>query len=340
LQIRLTTCQANNAKHATSFLPRKEDIMRILVTGARGKVGAATIHRLLRSDHEVTAVDIAPPVYERTREVRYLQADLADAGHTAAVVPGHDAVVHAAAIASPVKNPPHVIFQNNVTATYNVIEAAERAGVSRVVHLSSETVPGFCYPTRPCHADFAPIDESHRVAPQDSYALSKSVGEALMDAAVARRDMIGLSIRPTWVQWEGNIERNLGPVVRARGEDKSASFWSYVIVYDLADLLALAVTADLPPGHQVLYAAAADTANGLPLHDLVRRHFGDRVELRPVPRPDASGISCAKAVRLLGWKPTRSWRDWLDDDGYLRPEVQELLIAGRTGLQQAMGAIS
>jgi UDP-glucose 4-epimerase len=44
--------------------------MRILVTGARGKVGAATIHRLLRSDHQITAVDIAPPVYERARGSR------------------------------------------------------------------------------------------------------------------------------------------------------------------------------------------------------------------------------------------------------------------------------
>jgi UDP-glucose 4-epimerase len=161
-----------------------------------------------------------------------------------------------------------------------------------------------------------------------------------MDAAVARRDMIGLSIRSTWVQWEGNIERNLGPVVRARGDDRSASFWSYIIVYDLADLLALAVTVDLSPGHEVLYAAAPNNANGLPLHDLVRRHFGGLVELRPVTRPDASGISCAKAVRLLGWKPTRSWHDWLDDDGYLRAEVQELVKAGRTGLQLALRAIS
>ena len=55
--------------------------------------------------------------------------------------------------------------------------------------------------------------------------------------------------------------------------------------------------------------------------------------------PDASGISCVKAVRLLGWKPTRSWRDWLDD-GHLRAEVQELLLAARTGLQQALRAIS
>jgi UDP-glucose 4-epimerase len=313
--------------------------MRILVTGARGKVGAATIHRLLRSGHDVTAVDIAPPVYERAREVRYVQADLSDAGHAAAVVPGHDAVVHAAAIASPAKNPPHVIFQNNVMSTYNTVEAAERAGVARFVHVSSETVPGFSYPTRYFHADYAPIDEQHRVAPQDSYALSKWTGEMLMDAAVARSAMAGVSVRPSWVQWEGNVERNLGPIVRARGTDKSSSFWSYVVVYDLADLLALAATADLS-GHEVLYAAAADNANGLPLHDLVGRHFGDEVELRSVPRADASGISCAKAVRLLGWKPKRSWRDWVDDDGYLLPEVRGFLDAGLTGVQQGWQSLS
>ncbi|NMH96966.1 NAD-dependent epimerase/dehydratase family protein [Pseudonocardia acidicola] len=313
--------------------------MRILVTGARGKVGAATIHHLLRSGHELTAVDSAPPVYERAREVRYIQADLTDAGHAAAVVPGHDAVVHAAAIASPVKNPPHVIFQNNVMAAYNTLEAAERSGVRRFVHLSSETVPGFSYPTRYFHADYAPVDEEHRVAPQDSYGLSKWVGETLMDAAVARSDMAGVSIRPTWIQWEGNIERNVGPIVRARGADTSASFWSYVSVYDVADLIGLAATADLP-GHEVLYAAAADNANGMPLHELVRRHFGDEVELRPVPRADASGISCAKAVRLLGWKPSRSWRDMLDSDGYLLPEIQDLLDAGRTGVQLGWAAIS
>jgi nucleoside-diphosphate-sugar epimerase len=310
-----------------------------LVTGARGKVGAAVVHHLLRSCHDVTAVDILTPVYERAREVRYVQADMSDASHAAAVMPGHDAVIHAAAIPNPVRNPPHVIFHNNVMATYNAIEAAERAGVARFVHVSSETVPGFSYPTRYFHADYAPIDEGHRVAPQDSYALSKSVGEALMDAAVARSDMTGVSVRPTWIQWEGNIERNVGPIVRARGADKSASFWSYVAVYDVADLLVLAATGNLT-GHEVLYAAAADNANGLPLRDLIQRHFGNAVEMRVVPREDASGISCAKAVRLLGWKPSRSWRDWLDLDGYLLPEVEERVAAGQTGVQRGLQAIS
>jgi hypothetical protein len=59
-----------------------------------------------------------------------------------------------------------------------------------------------------------------------------------------------------------------------------------------------------------------------------------------VPREDASGISCAKAVRLLGWKPSRSWRDWLDLDGYLLPEVEERVAAGQTGVQRGLQAIS
>ena len=313
--------------------------MRVLVTGARGKVGAAAIHRLLEAGHEVTAVDRAPAVYERARQVLYMEADLADAGHAAAVVPGHDAVIHTAAMSSPVHNPPHVIFENNLMATYNTLEAAERSGVRRFVYLSSETVPGFSYPRRYFHADYAPIDEDHPIRPQDPYGLSKFFGELLMDAASQRSEITCVSVRPTWIQWEGNIERNVGPMIRANGSDPSASFWSYVCVYDIADLLLLAVTQPLE-GHEVLYAAASDNAAGAPLHELVRRHFGDAVKLLPVNRPDASGISCAKADRLLGWRPTRTWRDFLDADGRLLPEPRNRLEAGVTGVQLGRAATS
>ncbi|MBB5802110.1 nucleoside-diphosphate-sugar epimerase [Saccharothrix ecbatanensis] len=312
--------------------------MRVLVTGAHGKLGAATVEKLVRSGHEVTGVDLAPPVHDRSLDAAYFQADLADAGQVAAIVPGHDAVVHAAAVPSPKHHPSQVIFQNNVMSTYHLVEAAERAGARRFVFISSETVPGFSFPKRYFHADYAPIDEEHRVRPQDPYALSKRVGEELMDAVTARSDLTAVSIRPTWIQWEGNIERNIGPVVRARGSDTSASFWSYVVVYDVADLIEAAATADTP-GHEVVYAAAADNVANLPLHDLVRRHFGDEVELRPVARVDASGISCAKAARLFGWKPVRHRRDWLDDDGHLLPEVRERLDREDTGVHRGLRAI-
>ncbi|HKE77664.1 MAG TPA: NAD(P)-dependent oxidoreductase [Solirubrobacteraceae bacterium] len=293
--------------------------MRILVTGASGKVGRAAVDAVLEAGHDVTASDLGAPVFEREErgQAAYVQADLTDAGQAFAVVRGHDAVIHAAAIPAPTANPAHVVFHNNIMSTFNAIEAAVRWGVGRFVNVSSETVPGFFFPERPFLPDYVPVDEEHPVRPQDPYALSKSFGEQLMDAAVRRSDIRCISIRPSWVQWEGNIERNLGPFVRGEDESPSPGFWGYTDVYDLADALRLAAESDLS-GHEVFYVAQDDNSAGRPLVELVERFYGDKVTLRDLPRPDASGITCAKAKRMLGWRPTRTWRDYLDDDGRLR----------------------
>jgi UDP-glucose 4-epimerase len=226
-------------------------------------------------------------------------------------------VIHAAAIPEPTRNPAHVVFHNNLMSTFNALEAAVRWEVPRFVNVSSETAPGWFFAERPFLPDYLPVDEEHPLRPQDPYATSKVFGEQLMDAAVRRSDIRCISVRPSWVQWEGNIEHNLGPVVSGGGDEPSAGFWSYVDVYDLAEMLRLAAESDLP-GHEVFYAAQPDNSAGLPLADLVRRHHGDAIELREVDRPDAAGISTAKAQRMLAWKPTRSWRDYLDETGATR----------------------
>jgi UDP-glucose 4-epimerase len=306
--------------------------VKILVTGSRGKVGAATVAALADAGHEVTACDLGAPTHERDGLVAYLQADVSDAGSADAVVHGQDAVIHAAAIPDPVHHPPHVVFQNNLMGVFNAVEACVRLGVRRLVNVSSETVPGFIFPARPFTADYAPVDEDHPIRPQDPYALAKHFGEQLMDAGARRADLTGVSVRPTWVQWEGNYEQNLGPIVRDPDEP-SASFWSYVDVDDLADLLVRAATT-ATAGHEVLYAAAGDNATGESLEAMVRRHHGDAVELRPHERPDASGISTARATALLGWTPRRSWRDVLDAGGRLLPAPAARLARGETRVQR------
>jgi nucleoside-diphosphate-sugar epimerase len=292
--------------------------MRVVVTGAQGKVGRHTAAALRDKGHDVLAVDLIRPTYERPEpgDIRYMQADLTDPGAAFAAVRGADAVVHAAAIPEPTQNPPHVVFQTNLMATFNVLEAAVRFGVTRFVNISSETVPGFFFPEREDLPDYAPVDEEHPIRPQDPYALSKHFGEQLMDAAVRRCDIRCISIRPSWVQHEGNYERNLGPQVRD-ASSLSAGLWSYIDVLDLADAIVLAVESDLP-GHEVFYIASPDNAGGHDFAKVLRRYYGDRIELRPIDRVDASGISCAKARRMLGWRPTRSWRDYLDENGRAR----------------------
>lgn len=289
--------------------------MRVLLTGAHGKVGRAASTALLAAGHRVTGVDLAPPVFERDLpgQARYVRADLTDAGAAYAVVRGHDAVVHSAAIPDPLHDVPHEVFGNNLMSTFNVLEAAVRWGVTRFVNISSETVPGFFFPERPLLPAYVPVDEEHPVLPQDPYALAKHFGEQLMDAAVRRSDLRCTTIRPSWVQNADNYARNLGPMLRDRSE-LSASLWSYIDAEDLADAIVLAVETELP-GHEVFYIASPDNVGGRDLAAAVREHYGQAIEVRELSRPDASGISSAKAERLLGYRPTRSWRDHLSETG-------------------------
>ncbi len=201
--------------------------LRVLVTGSAGKVGRAAVAALQKKGHEVRATDLIPPTFERPEDTdpEYIQADLTDAGDAFAVTRGMDAVVHAAALPEPTHNPPHVVFHNNLMGVFNTLEAAIRFGVPRYVNISSETVPGFFFPEREFLPDYVPVDEEHPIRPQDPYATAKFFGELLMDGAITRSDIRCISIRPSWVQHEGNYERNLGPQVRDASV-LSPNFWS------------------------------------------------------------------------------------------------------------------
>lgn len=314
--------------------------MQILVTGALGKVGAATVHELISAGHTVTGCDIAAPVYEGGDfGAHYVQADLTDAGDAFAVVRGADVVVHCAALPEPTRNAPHTVFRNNVMATFNVAEAAVRMGVDRVVHVSSETVTGMAFAERPFHAPAAPIDEGLEGRPQDPYALAKVFGEQLMDAMVARSDVTAVSVRPSWVQWEGNYERSLQPwLTDPLGSEASVSFWSYIDVYDLAHGLRLAAES-ASPGHEAVYIVSADNGAGRPLRELIAHHYGEAVTVGELAREDAGGISYAKAERLFGYRPAHSWRDYLADDGTLLDAPRERLARGETSVQRGRAAL-
>ncbi|MBM7389384.1 nucleoside-diphosphate-sugar epimerase [Clavibacter michiganensis] len=293
--------------------------MKVLVTGSRGKVGRAAVEALVAAGHDVTGVDLVRPVFDAGVVVpgRYVMADLTDQGDAFAVVAGMDAVVHVAAIPQPTGNPAHVVLQTNLMSTFHLIEAAVRFGVPRFVNISSESIVGNFFPERPFLPDYAPVDEEHPLHPQDPYALSKAFGEQLMDAAVRRSDIRVISLRPSTVHNDDNYASNLGKQVRDASV-LTANLWSYIDADDLADAIVLSVASDLP-GHEVFYIAAADNAGGHDFAAELERHYGDAIELRAIERVDSSGISTAKARRLLGWEPKRSWRDHLDADGNALP---------------------
>ena len=318
--------------------------MRILLTGSQGKVGSVTAAHFAAAGHDVVGVDLPRAVYDAPLPGgggfpdTYIQADLEDAGAVFALVARFkpDAIVHVAAIPDPTHNVPHFIFRNNVMTTYNVVEAAQKLGIPRLVNISSEHVPGFfsspgCDPWGSVRdaasgiglPQFAPVDETHPIAPQNPYALSKVFGEQLCDAAVRRAGaaLTVLSIRPSWCQDRRNAERNLGPLIRDRSLSNDG-LWSYICIPDLADAIVLAATKPLPAlagRHEVIYIAAEDNIGGRDFAEAMRAHY-PTVALRELPRRDCSGLNCAKARELLGWSPKYTWRNYLDDTGTLLPE--------------------
>ncbi|MGD9794125.1 MAG: NAD-dependent epimerase/dehydratase family protein [Acidimicrobiia bacterium] len=291
--------------------------MRVLVTGARGKVGRHTAAALRACGHRVHLTDIVPAPYgpQPRGTLPYMRADLTDYGQTVGVITrcSPDVIVHAAGIPAPGSDPAATLFANNTLANFNIVEAVASLGVRRLVYISSETVPGYVTALRPFMPDYFPVDEAHPVRPQEAYALSKAMGEQLCDALVARSDATAVSVRPSWVLAPSDYDLAV-PALQSAPVRPHFNGWAYVDVDDLADLIVLAATADTA-GHEVVYGVQPDNLLGRPFAELVREAYGDTAPpLRPLPDPNCSGISCAKALSMFGWAPKHSWRDRLGGD--------------------------
>ena len=190
--------------------------MKTLVSGSDGRIGQATVKELQDHGYAVTVADIESRGTWNTQLV-----DFTDLGQVIGVMQGHDAVVHLAAIPSPEAHTNEVVFSNNVVSTFNVLEAAAILGVKKVVIASSISALGYAYRHRYFHPLYLPIDEAHPLLSQDSYGLSKMVGETLAEGFLRRTpDMSIVSLRFTLVVDEGErewIRAGFGSSRRHRG---------------------------------------------------------------------------------------------------------------------------
>jgi len=161
--------------------------MRALITGGTGQIGKAATARLLRNGWDVRIVDLASDVEVSGAE--YAPCDILNYDDLLAAMRGCDAVIHLAAIRSPMLAVGRDIFQVNVQGTFNVFEAAAAAGIRRVVQASSINALGAYYNTVEIEPRYFPIDEEHPSFTTDPYSFSKQVVEEI-GAYYWRRDGI------------------------------------------------------------------------------------------------------------------------------------------------------
>ena len=282
--------------------------MRLLVTGGSGRLGRWVVEEL-RGDHDVVVagLDETPPPAAVRPGVRYEQADLTDAEAVARVAEGVEAIVHLAAIPSPIGREPEHVFANNMISTFNVVEAAIRQDARKVIYSSSGSALGFAFRFRDMVPDYMPMDEEHPLRPQDAYGLSKWLGEEILEAATRRTGIRTIVLRPTSVVGpEDYAER----VPRMLDNAAGAGIFAYVDARDFARAVRAALE-DTEIEHDRFFITADDAMSREPLAIAFPRRFpGSEAACAGLTGTEGP-ISCAKAKRVLGYRPRHSWRSEL-----------------------------
>lgn len=280
--------------------------MRILVTGGSGKLGRSVMRRLVEDGHDVLNLDRAG---ERSREL--VVVDLTDYGQVVDVVlglddrhpGGVDAVVHLGAIPAPGILPDAATFRNNMLSTYNVFQAARRAGIKKIVYASSETVLGLPFDVAP---PYIPVDEEYPARPESTYSLVKHLEEQ-MAIQLTRWDP-ELSI--TGLRFSNVMDPQdyaEFPSFDADARARKWNLWAYIDGRDGAQAVVRALE-NAGPGFEAFIIANADTVMSRSSAELAAEVFPG-VEVVKVLGEHETMLSIDKARRMLGYEPEHSWRD-------------------------------
>jgi len=292
---------------------------RIVFTGGSGKAGRHVVPYLVGKGHEVFNIDLVPLPLPG---VNTLVADLADSGQAFNALSMHfdfdglttgkgpapvDAVVHFAAVPRILLRPDNTTFQINVASTYNVIEAAVKLGIRKVIIASSETTYGVCFAEGDKDYHSFPLEEDYDVDPMDSYGLSKLVNEKTARAFAMRygADIYALRI--------GNViephEYDRFPAFVADPPSRKRNAWSYIDARDLGQIVDLCVMKD-GLGFQVFNAVNDEITANEPTAEFLAKWAPGSPVTRELSGFEAP-LSNRKIREVLGFKEEHNWRQYV-----------------------------
>ena len=292
---------------------------RIVFTGGTGKAGRHVIPYLVDKGHQVLNVDLVPLDHDG---VDNLTADITDSGEIFNALSCHfnmsefatgngpapvDAVVHFAAIPRVLIKPDNETFRVNTIGTYNVIEAAVKLGIRKIIIASSETTYGVCFAEGDKDFHQFPLEEDYDIDPMDSYGLSKVINEKTARAFAMRYGAdiyalrIGNVIEPhEYDMFEGFLK---DPLSRKRNA------WSYIDARDLGQMVDLAIAKD-GLGFEAFNATNDTITATIPTAEFLKKYCPQIPITRELGEWEAP-LSNRKIRDVLGFKEEHNWRRYV-----------------------------
>ncbi len=167
--------------------------MNYLVTGGSGFCGFEIVKHLLTQGHRVRVLDVET-LPEKLPGVEYLKVDIRDAAAVLKAAEGQDRIIHCIAKV-PVSKAGKDFWTVNVDGTRNILEAALKLRISKVVHLSSSAVQ---------LSKVNPVPEDAPLRPIGEYARSKREAETVCEEYRAKGLAVDI-IRPRTVVGPGRL---------------------------------------------------------------------------------------------------------------------------------------
>lgn len=287
--------------------------MRVMVTGGAGFIGSHVVDKLIDRGVTPRIFDLTHSPYHPAGEVDTFVGTLMDPSALRLAMTGCHAVIHLAAYAdvNEVADDPVYAENVNTRGTLNVLEAARRAGVSRVIYGSTTWVYGDCAENQ--------VDEDTVIAaPSHLYTATKLAGEHYAGAYSKMYGVEHTILRFGIPYGPRAREAAVVPVFVRKalaGEPLTVAgdglqFRKFVYVEDLAEGIVLG----LKPvaANRIYNLDGRQKVTILEIAETVRKVVGDVEILHTEARgADFSGkeVSSIRAETELGWVPTTSFEE-------------------------------
>ena len=295
--------------------------MKVLVTGADGFIGSHLVETLVKNGHEVRAFVLYNSfnswgwLDESDKSIRdsidVFAGDIRDPHGVDKAVEKQEVILNLAAlIAIPYSyHSPDTYIDTNIKGTLNILQAARRHGVKRVVQTSTSEVYGT--------AQYIPIDEVHPLHPQSPYAATKVGADQLALSFHASFDVPVGILRPFNTYGPRQSARAVIPTIISQLANKSkvklgslSPTRDFSFVQDTANGFLAAAQSDAIVG-QTINLGSGFEISIKETAETIARLMNAKLELvddEQRVRPENSEVerlhaSIERAKTLLGWQP-------------------------------------